>query len=186
MAFVVGFSASPRKDGNTRFLVERALAAAAAAGAEVRLYDLNETPVQGCQACMKCKEPGHLGRCALDDCFTAMNEDMRRADGFVFGAPVYIGYWSGQAKSFIDRWYCFRSSDGYHFPPGKRAAMICTCGAKAESYQELLDKQVAWMTRLGMDTRGLMAGSMSGKDAARSRAELAAAADDLGAWLARG
>jgi multimeric flavodoxin WrbA len=184
---VVGFSGSPRPDGNTHFLVKEALAAAEAAGAEVRFYDLNETPVRGCQACMACKEPGHEGRCAVDDAFTAMNEDIRRADALVFGAPVYIGYWSGQAKNFIDRWYCYRSRNAYHFPPVKRAAMVCTCGADAESYQGLLDKQVSWMTdRLGLDTRGLMAANLSGKDAAAGRVELVSKAREIGAWLAQG
>ena len=105
MSLVVGFSGSPRPDGNTHFLVHSVLAAARAAGAEVRFYDLNEQAVKGCQACMKCKEDGHEGRCAVDDAFTAMNEDLHRADALVFGAPVYIAYWSGQAKNFIDRWY---------------------------------------------------------------------------------
>lgn len=186
MSFVVGFSGSPRRDGNTHFLVKEALAAAEAAGAKVRFYDLNETPVSGCQACMACKEPGHEGRCAVDDAYTAMNKDMWRADAIVFGAPVYIGYWSGQAKNFIDRWYCFRGREGYHFPPGKRAAFICTCGAKAESYQDLLDKQVAWMRRLGMETKALMAASMSGKDAASGNAALKAEANAIGTWLASG
>jgi multimeric flavodoxin WrbA len=184
MALVIGFVGSPRTDGNTSFLVREALAAAAQGGAATRLYDLNQPPVRGCQACMTCKEPGHEGRCAVDDAFTAMNRDLWQADAIVFGAPVYIGAWSGQAKNFIDRWYCFRGRDAYHFPPIKRALMICTCGAKPEAYQDLLDKQVGWMRdRLGMVTHGLMAGSMAGKDAASSRADLVAAARREGAWL---
>lgn len=117
-----------------------------------------------------------------------MNEDLRQADAIIFGAPVYIGYWSGQAKNFIDRWYCFRSRTAYHFPPVRRAVMACTCGAGAESYQALLDKQVSWMSdRLGMETRGLMAASLSGKDAAAAgRAELMSEAREMGLWLAQG
>lgn len=187
MALVVGFSGSPRPDGNTHFLVKEALAAAEAAGAEVRFHDLNTTPVQGCQACMACKGPGHEGRCAVDDAFTAMHADLQQAEAIIFGAPVYIGYWSGQAKNFIDRWYCFRSRTAYHFPPIKRAVMVCTCGAGAASYQELLDKQVSWMgDRLGMDARGLMAASLSGKDAASRQPELVSEARRLGTWLATG
>jgi hypothetical protein len=65
--------------------------------------------------------------------------------------------------------------------------MICCCGAKPEAYQDLLDKQVGWMRdRLGMDTHGLMAGSLAGKDAARNRPELLAAATAEGAWLVQG
>lgn len=187
MALVVGFVGSPRTDGNTGFLVHEALAAAAQAGAETKLYDLNQPGVRGCQACMKCKEPGHEGRCAVDDAFTAMNQDLWRADAIVFGAPVYIGAWSGQAKTFIDRWYCFRGRDAYHFPPIKRALMICTCGATPEAYQGLLDTQVGWMRdRLGMDTHGLIAGSMAGKATASYRADLAEAARREGDWLVKG
>lgn len=172
MALVVGFSGSPRPHGNTHFLVREVLAGAAGAGAETRFYDLNRTPVQGCQACMKCKEPDHRGRCATEDAFAEMNKAVYAAEGIVLGAPVYIGYWSGQAKTFIDRWYCWRSRDGWHLPAGKRALIICTCGAGAESYQDLLDRQVAWMNRLGMNARGLMAASLSGPGAAASRPEL--------------
>jgi multimeric flavodoxin WrbA len=186
MPFVVGFCGSPRKGANTSYLVKEVLAGAAAAGAETRFHDLNDPPVHGCQACMACKEESHFGRCAHHDAFEAMNQDILRADGIVFGAPVYIGYWSGQAKSFIDRWYCFRSRAGWHFPPGKRALMICTCGAQTSSYQDLLDRQVAWMRRIGMDAQGLMAAGLSGKDAARGRAELGEQARSLGPWLAGG
>jgi multimeric flavodoxin WrbA len=184
VSFVVGFSGSPRPDGNTHHLVETALASAAAAGAEVRFYDLNATPVRGCQACMACKEPDHRGRCAVDDAFSAMNEDLKRADGLILGAPVYIGYWSGQAKNFIDRLYCWRSRQGWEIPAGKRALVVCTCGAKAESYQDLLDRMVAFFDHAGMAARGLMAASLSGKDAARGRAELTAEAAAAGRWLA--
>lgn len=186
MPFVVGFCGSPRKDGNTSYLVHEVLAAAAAAGAETRSYDLNDPPVAGCQACMTCKEEGHFGRCAHKDVFGEMNRDILRADGVVFGAPVYIGYWSGQAKNFIDRWYCFRSRGGWELPPGKRALMICACGAQASSYQDLLDRQVAWMRRIGMDARGLMAAGLSGKGAAKSRPELGVRAQVEGRWLAGG
>jgi multimeric flavodoxin WrbA len=184
VGLVVGFSGSPRAHGNTHFLVRETLAAAAAAGAETKFFDLNLNTISGCQACMKCKEPDHRGRCAVEDAFTEMNEAMQAADGMVFGAPVYIGYWSGQAKLFIDRWYCWRSSEGWHLPSGKRALMICTCGAKAESYQDLLDRQVTWMGRLGMDAHGLMAASLSGLDAARSRPELVEQARAEGRRLA--
>lgn len=187
MSLVVGFSGSPRAHGNTHFLVREALAAAAAEGAETRFFDLNATPVAGCQACMKCKEAGHRGRCAVEDGFGEMNKAIHAADAIVFGAPVYIGYWSGQAKLFMDRWYCWRSSEGWHLPTGKRALMVCTCGAKAESYQDLLDRQVEWMSgRLGMIARGLMAASLSGPGAAAARPDLVAQARADGRWLAGG
>jgi len=184
MALVIGVSGSPRPDGNTHYLVQSALAAAAAAGAETRFYDLNADAVRGCQACMACKEPEHRGRCAVEDGFSQISDDLRRADGLILGAPVYIGYWSGQAKNFIDRLYCWRSRDGWALPPGKRAAFVCTCGAGAESYQGLLDQGVAMLRRMGMDARGLMAAGLGGKDAARQRPELAGDAERLGAWLA--
>lgn len=186
MSFVVGFCGSPRKNGNTSYLVHEVLAAAAAAGAATKFYDLNDPPVAGCQACMTCKEEGNFGRCAHDDAFAEMNRDILRADGVVLGAPVYIGYWSGQAKNFIDRWYCFRSRSGWEFPQGRRALMICTCGAQALSYQGLLDKQVEWMRRIGMDARGLMAAGLSGRDTARNRPELGEQARAEGRRLAGG
>jgi multimeric flavodoxin WrbA len=185
MGLVVGFSGSPRAHGNTNFLVREVLAAASAEAAETRFFDLNATAVAGCQACMKCKDAGHRGRCAVEDGFAEMNKAIHAADALVCGAPVYIGYWSGQFKLFMDRWYCWRSSEGWHLPAGKRALMICTCGAKAESYQDLLDRQVAWMKdRLSMDARGLMAASLSGPGAAAARPELVEQARAEGRRLA--
>ncbi len=45
---IVGFNASPRKNGNTMTLVETVLKGAASKGAETRLVNLHELNMKGC------------------------------------------------------------------------------------------------------------------------------------------
>ncbi len=86
---IVGVVGSPRKNGLTNRLVREALAGAESAGAEVKIvylidYDIRPwTPEHP-------KAPEEL------------NEIMRKADGYIIGAPVYYLDINGLTKDFLD------------------------------------------------------------------------------------
>lgn len=124
---VIGIVGSPRKNGNTNAIVQEVLKGAAEAGAETRTFLLNEMNYRGCQACDYCKSHD---RCKLEDDLAGLFEEMKVADGIVFGAPIYFAQFSGQMRLFLDRCYSLINADfSPRLPVGKKAVIIGTQGA---------------------------------------------------------
>ncbi len=98
---VIGFVSSPRKDGNTAFMVGKILEGARERGAETRSYHLNDLSIKPCQSCYGCKD-GDL-KCRLKDDMQTLYEEIEKADALVLGSPVYMWQMSAQAKTFTDR-----------------------------------------------------------------------------------
>jgi len=100
--FVVGLQGSPRKNGNTDYLLSRFLDEADAIGAEtvnVRVAEKNILPCIGCNSCMK------TGQCVIqtDDMFSEMYPLLQKADIIVAATPVFFYGPSAQLKALIDR-----------------------------------------------------------------------------------
>ena len=105
---IVGINGSPNKNGNTAFLLEKGLKAAAENGAATTMIHAAEAlkyfTVPFCTACSTpCK-----GICAEGTPFAGILDEMRRADGLLIGSPVYFGTISGQLKAFADKIRCLR------------------------------------------------------------------------------
>ena len=62
---VVGLVGSPRKNGNTKIIVDEILKGAFEAYAETKTFNLDEMDINPCKACMNCKE--NKGECAIED-----------------------------------------------------------------------------------------------------------------------
>lgn len=98
---VIGFVGSPRKKGNTTTIVNEVLRGAAEAGAETKIFNLNELGIRGCQACYKCQTPE--GKCVQQDGMAPLYDEIFSADAVVIGTPVFMFQVTGQTKIFIDR-----------------------------------------------------------------------------------
>jgi len=101
---VLGISASPRKKGNTEILVKEALTSAGRLGAETVFWTVAGKKINGCQACLGCTPDGE---CVQEDDMTELYPLLIKADGLIFGSPVYYWSVSSQAKAVIDRTFCF-------------------------------------------------------------------------------
>jgi len=100
---LLGISASPRKRGNSRYLLERVLAAADAAAAgrvETDLYSFAGKKIGPCVSCFRCED---LGDCATRDDFQELRDAWLAADAIIYSVPVYHMGIPGQLKCFIDR-----------------------------------------------------------------------------------
>ena len=97
---ILGISGSPRKDGNTVAMLNEALKAAKAEGAEVELFSAAGKNINGCEGCWSCTK---TGKCKIKDDVTGLFEKMLTADGIIFGTPVYFYGMTAQAKAIIDR-----------------------------------------------------------------------------------
>jgi multimeric flavodoxin WrbA len=99
---VLGVVGSPRRNGNTDFLVEAVLTGAQHAGAQTEKITLNDLEIRPCQACNACQK---TGKCVHKDDMPGLLEKMQRSQVWVLGTPVYWWGPTAQFKAFVDRWY---------------------------------------------------------------------------------
>jgi multimeric flavodoxin WrbA len=105
MMLVVGLQGSPRRKGNSRFLLDTFLDAAASFGAETRRIEVDRADIQPCKEYTVCEK---RGTCPIDD--DMLHEVyglIRRADLVVAATPVFFYNMTAQLKALIDRCQTF-------------------------------------------------------------------------------
>jgi multimeric flavodoxin WrbA len=98
---IIGLNASPRKEGNTAWIVHKILEGAGERGAETASYNFSDLDIKPCRGCLACHQ-GERG-CVIDDDMQKLYRAMEAADALVLGAPIYMGQMSAQAKILTDR-----------------------------------------------------------------------------------
>lgn len=86
--------------GATGRLLERAVQAAAEAGAQVRTISLADLDVAPCKACDVCHK---TGECATKDDFQQIRDAMLSAEGIILASPNYLSSVTAQLKALMDR-----------------------------------------------------------------------------------
>jgi len=100
---VLAFNGSPRKGGNTEYLLREAMKPMEAAGIETEVIQLGSKPLQGCTGCRTCAERKNQ-RCIFeDDPVNDWVQKMIKADGILLGSPTYYADITSNTKAFIDR-----------------------------------------------------------------------------------
>ena len=97
---ILAVSCSPRKDGNTVAMLEKALAGAKNDGAEVELYSVAGKNIQPCDGCWGCTK---TGKCHIEDDMQGLYDKLVAADGIIFGTPIYFWGMTAQARAVMDR-----------------------------------------------------------------------------------
>ena len=96
----LGIAGSPRRGGNTDLLLAEVMKGAASRGAEVVtivLNDLDITPCQHCDACLK------KGQCRIKDDMQMVYRQLEQADCVVLASPIHFMAVTAQMKAMIDR-----------------------------------------------------------------------------------
>ena len=130
---VLGINGSPRRQGNTRIMLNEALQAAAEIrDVEAEYICITEYKILGgCTACFIChKEPSVEKLCRGYKETDDMNMILRKmldADGWLIGTPVYFGGVTGQLKCLIDRTHPVQ--------PCGRACRNKVCGVITMAYE---------------------------------------------------
>ncbi|MHB8159981.1 MAG: flavodoxin family protein [Thermoleophilia bacterium] len=101
---VIGILGSPRRDGNTEILLDRALAGAASVGSETEKIVLSESAISGCIECNDCFK---TGVCSIGDDMNRIYEELERADRIIIASPIFFMGLTSQAKAAIDRCQCY-------------------------------------------------------------------------------
>jgi multimeric flavodoxin WrbA len=101
---VLGFSGSPRANGNTELLLKELLRGASEAGAETELIRMTKVRFDPCISCNRCFK---TGRCEVEDNFQPIYDKIMEADHIVLASPIYFMAVSAWAKTLIDRCQCY-------------------------------------------------------------------------------
>lgn len=119
-------AASPRRNGNSTILAERAADGVKAAGGEVNLVRIGNMKIAPCNACDSCRSGQGRG-CVIMDDMQGLYPKIRDAGGVILATPVYWFSASAQMKAFIDRTYAMGDEEekSYAFT-GKDVGLILT------------------------------------------------------------
>jgi len=104
MPTAIAISGSPRRNGNTETLLNRALDRLKTQGIPGELISLSGKNIRGCTACGSCGEskdstcPGLSG-----DDFGPIFQAMLQADIIIVGSPVYFGSATPELMALLDR-----------------------------------------------------------------------------------
>jgi multimeric flavodoxin WrbA len=85
-ARIIGIVGSPRKGGNTEFLMQHALKIIGGEGFDTELIPLAGKNIGLCKGCDTCKQ---TGECSIQDDFQEVFARMLPAEGIILGSPVY-------------------------------------------------------------------------------------------------
>lgn len=99
----VAINGSPRKNGNTAYMLNTVLEGLKAEGIDGKLIQVGGTNIHGCRACWACKKMQN-GKCVCDDdIFNEIIGDVLDADVIILGTPSYYSDMTPELKAFIDR-----------------------------------------------------------------------------------
>jgi multimeric flavodoxin WrbA len=100
---LLGICGSPRRHGNSWFLLEQALEAAVEempVPVETELYSLAGKTLAPCDSCYTCQTRGD---CRREDDFQELRDKWLAAGAIVYSVPVYHMNLPGQLRCFLDR-----------------------------------------------------------------------------------
>ena len=101
MIKILGINGSPRKDGNTRLMIETVLESAKKEGAETTLIHLIDYPISFCLGCYS-KDKRLCTPEVFKSALPKIYEELTSSHAYIFGTPVYWFSISGLMKNFID------------------------------------------------------------------------------------
>ena len=114
---IVVLQGSPRKNGNTQFLVEGFKEGAEKVGHTVEILNVGNMKIAGCLGCEYCHTKGN-GECVQKDDMQEVEKKLMSAEMIVFASAVYYFNFTGQLQNVISRFYCKGTM------PAKKYALI--------------------------------------------------------------
>jgi len=182
MKKVLFINASPTVGGNNDALIETAMRAALADGAECSYVKFREKAVGHCQACYGCAA---TGVCVQKDDYAEILALAHEAEGVVLAVPIYYNCMASQALTLIDRLCCTFACKNYKLGPKKKVAFMLTCTG---SDVDEMTRHVRNITTLPSVARAITAERIEiftgcGNDTCRTDAAYQERAKAVGTWL---
>jgi multimeric flavodoxin WrbA len=119
---ILGFTASPRKEGNTAWVINKIIEGAKEQGGEAQSWYSSDLDIKPCLSCFGCRK-GDKG-CIINDDMQKLYSELETADVLILGSPVYMGQMSAQAKIFTDRLFASKQFSPRFSPYFKEANAV--------------------------------------------------------------
>ena len=182
---IIGFIGSPRKEGNTAWIVNKILEGATEQGAETQSWYFSDLDIKPCKGCLNCIQSD---RCVINDDMQKLYTALKQADALVLGSPVYMGQMSAQAKIFTDRLFAQITP---RFSPqfkeenaGKKLVLVFTQGnPDPNMFQIYFNYTKNMFQLLEFDVKGVHIVAGMRKESAHERKDLHTAMKDIGSSL---
>ena len=100
MPNILAIYGSPRRDGNTAMLLDRAVSGAECAGAHVEKIVLRDLKMSPCLEIYGCRK---TGRCIIKDDFQKVYDKLLASDGIMLASPIFFYTVSAHTKILMDR-----------------------------------------------------------------------------------
>ncbi|SHK05472.1 Multimeric flavodoxin WrbA [Hathewaya proteolytica DSM 3090] len=125
---VILVNGSSHKNGCTYTALKEVEGELKKEGIETEIFQIGSGAIRGCIGCGKCRNNNR--RCVFnDDCVNEFIEKAEKADGFVFGSPVYYASANGALISLLDR--AFYAGKCFAFKPGAAVVSARRAGTTA-------------------------------------------------------
>lgn len=104
MSKILAIYGSPRRNGNTSLLLQKAVRGAREAGAEVEEIVLRDLKMSPCLEIYGCKKDG---RCVIEDDFQNVYDQILSCKGLMLASPIFFYTVSAHTKILMDRCQSF-------------------------------------------------------------------------------
>lgn len=123
---VVAFNGSPRRNGNTKKVMDVVLGILEEQGIVTELIHIDNEGLSNCTGCMQCYHRRNK-QCVLTDKLNSYIAKIEEADGLLLGSPTYFADVTISMKTFIDRVGTVAKANGNLFSR-KVGASVATAG----------------------------------------------------------
>ena len=125
---IVALNGSPKKDGNTAYLLKLMGDVIKAEGIDFELISVQEALMSvKVPFCINCKAKCD-GACFTNTLLEELFIKMKEADGLILGSPVYFGSMSAQMKALFDKSRGLRAEEAFLGKPG-----VCVASGFSQS-----------------------------------------------------
>ncbi len=160
---VVLINSSPKKDGNTYYLLKKMSEKLEAYSIETEILQLNEALLKlKLPFCVCCSSPC-TKVCYKGTEFEELMNKVTASDAVVFGSPVYFGSMSAQLKAFFDKCRDVRANKGFLGKPGCAVSVGATkYGGQENTVRAIHDSMLVMGMRIIGDSSSLYGGGHFG------------------------
>jgi multimeric flavodoxin WrbA len=121
---VIAINGSPKKEGNTFQALSMVGDELIAGGIDFEIIHVGHKLIHGCTACGKCAINKDEECSIKTDGLNKWIQQLKMADGIIFGSPVYYSGIAGSMKCFLDRLFYVSGSNGNLFRHKVGAAVV--------------------------------------------------------------
>ena len=149
MKNVLILTSSPVANGNTNAMADAFAKTATASGATVTRFNMATVKGNGCCACMACRTSADW--CVFKDGVGDVLNAFKDTDVLVMAAPVWWLDMPVYMRRFVERWHgLVDASFTPRIPEGKKAVLLFSQGADADSFKDLPERYKEMLTWLGV------------------------------------